>query len=69
MIMLVPERIIMHSADYVSEEQYTAWRYPAGLGEGCPAIPETLNAPSSMADQGRKCLFLYAPDKRYVRRK
>jgi hypothetical protein len=60
-------RIIMHPADYVSEEHIDQWGY-LGRSEGCPAIPETLNAPIIDQIKGGSCLFLYAPDKRYARR-
>jgi hypothetical protein len=60
-------RIIMHAADYVSEEHIQQWGF-LGRSEGCPAIPETLNAPIIDEIKGGSCLFLYAPDKRYSRR-
>jgi hypothetical protein len=59
-------RIIMHPADYVSEDHIQQWGY-LGRSEGCPAIPEALNAPIIDEIKGGSCLFLYAPDKRYVR--
>jgi len=59
-------RIIMHSADYVSEEHIQQWG-TLGRSEGCPAIPEALNAPIIDEIKGGSCLFLYAPDKRYSR--
>ena len=61
-------RIIMHSADYVSEEHIQQWGL-LGRSEGCPAIPETLNAPIIDEIKGGSCLFLYAPDKRYSHHK
>ena len=60
-------RIIMHPADYVSEAHIQEWGY-LGRSEGCPAIPETLNAPIIDEIKGGSCLFLYAPDKRYAHR-
>ncbi|HEY4110719.1 murein L,D-transpeptidase catalytic domain family protein [Puia sp.] len=60
-------RIIMHSADYVSEEHVQQSGY-LGRSEGCPAIPETLNAPIIDQIKGGSCLYLYAPVKRFVRR-
>jgi len=60
-------RIIMHPADYVSEEHIQHSGY-LGRSEGCPAIPETLNAPIIDEIKGGSCLFLYAPDKRYAHR-
>jgi hypothetical protein len=60
-------RIIMHPADYVSEEHVEQYGY-LGRSEGCPAIPETLNAPIIDEIKGGSCLFLYAPDQRYLNR-
>jgi hypothetical protein len=60
-------RIIMHPADYVSEEHIQQSGF-LGRSEGCPAIPEMLNAPIIDEIKGGSCLFLYAPDKRYSRR-
>ena len=57
-------RIVMHPADYVSEEHVLQYGY-LGRSEGCPAIPETLNAPIINEIKDGSCLFLYAPDKRY----
>jgi hypothetical protein len=59
-------RIIMHSADYVSEEHLQQWGF-LGRSEGCPAIPEALKEPIINEIKGGSCLFLYAPDKRYSR--
>jgi hypothetical protein len=60
-------RIIMHSAGYVSEEHIAHSGY-LGRSEGCPAIPESLNAPIIDEIKGGSCLFLYAPNKRYAKR-
>jgi hypothetical protein len=60
-------RIIMHSADYVSEEHIATSGY-LGRSEGCPAIPESLNAPIIDEIKGGSCLFLYAQNKRYAKR-
>lgn len=60
-------RIIMHSADYVSEEHIAHCGY-LGRSEGCPAIPESLNAPIIDEIKGGSCLFLYAPNKQYTKR-
>lgn len=57
-------RIIMHPADYVSQEHIDHCGY-LGRSEGCPAIPETLNTPIIDEIKGGSCLFLYAPNKRY----
>jgi len=60
-------RIIMHPADYVSEEHIQECGY-LGRSEGCPAIPETLNQPIIDEIKGGSCLFLYAPNKRFTHR-
>jgi hypothetical protein len=59
--------IIMHSADYVSEEHIRQWGF-LGRSEGCPAIPEELGRPIIDVIQGGSCLFVYSPDKKYLKR-
>lgn len=60
-------RIIMHPADYVSEQHIQQWGV-LGRSEGCPAIPEELDTAIIDQIKGGSCLFLYAPDKKYARR-
>lgn len=59
--------IIIHPADYVSEEHIRQWGY-LGRSEGCPAIPEELDRSIIDSIRGGSCLFIYAPDKRYLKR-
>lgn len=59
--------IIMHPADYVSQEHIRQWGY-LGRSEGCPAIPEELDQPIIDQIKGGSCLFIYAPDARYQHR-
>jgi L,D-transpeptidase catalytic domain len=59
--------IIMHPAEYVSEEHIRQWGY-LGRSEGCPAIPEQLDRPIIDVIRGGSCLFVYSPDKRYLHR-
>jgi len=59
--------IIMHPADYVSEQHIRQWGY-LGRSEGCPAIPEDLDQPIIDQIKGGSCLFIYAPDARYRHR-
>jgi hypothetical protein len=59
--------IIMHSADYVSEEHIRQWGI-LGRSEGCPAIPEELDQPIINEIKGGSCLFLYAPNTTYLKR-
>ncbi|MBS1661190.1 MAG: murein L,D-transpeptidase catalytic domain family protein [Bacteroidetes bacterium] len=60
--------IIMHPADYVSEEHIQQWGY-LGRSEGCPAIPEEVNRPIIDEIQGGSCLYIYGTgtDKKYKR--
>jgi len=51
-------RIIMHPADYVSEEHIRQWGY-LGRSEGCPAIPEKLDRAIIDSISGGSCLFIY----------
>ena len=60
-------RIIMHPADYVSEEHIRQWGY-LGRSEGCPAIPEDLDKSIIDSISGGSCLFIYGPDIRYLYR-
>jgi L,D-transpeptidase catalytic domain len=59
--------IIMHPADYVSEDHIRQWGY-LGRSEGCPAIPEELDAAIIDQIKGGSCLFLYAPNAHYLHR-
>lgn len=59
--------IIMHPADYVSQEHIRRYGY-LGRSEGCPAIPEALDQPIIDEIKGGSCLFLYAPNERYLHR-
>ena len=59
--------IIIHPAGYVSEEHIRQWGY-LGRSEGCPAIPEELDRPIIDSIRGGSCLFVYAPDKKYLKR-
>jgi L,D-transpeptidase catalytic domain len=59
--------IIMHPADYVSEDHIRQWGL-LGRSEGCPAIPRELDQPIIDEIKGGSCLFLYAPNKIYLQR-
>jgi len=59
--------IIMHPADYVSEDHIRQWGY-LGRSEGCPAIPEELGPAIIDEIKGGSCLFIYAPNERYLHR-
>lgn len=57
--------IIMHPADYVSEDHIRQWGF-LGRSEGCPAIPQQLDRPIIDVIRGGSCLFVYSPDKKYL---
>ncbi|HEV2480571.1 MAG TPA: murein L,D-transpeptidase catalytic domain family protein [Puia sp.] len=59
--------IIMHPAGYVSEEHIRRYGY-LGRSEGCPAIPPALDEAIIDEIKGGSCLFLYAPNERYLHR-
>jgi len=59
--------IIMHPADYVSEDHIRQWGF-LGRSEGCPAIPEELDKSIIDIIRGGSCLFIYSPDIRYLHR-
>ena len=57
--------IVMHPADYVSEEHIRETGY-LGRSEGCPAIPNGLNKPIIGKIRGGSCLYVFGPDKKIV---
>ena len=57
--------IIMHPADYVSQEHIQHWGY-LGRSEGCPAIPKEVDRPIIDVIRGGSCLFVYGSDKGYL---
>jgi len=57
--------IIMHPAEYVSEDHIRQWGL-LGRSEGCPAIPQQLDRPIIDVIRGGSCLFVYSPDKKYL---
>lgn len=59
--------IVIHGADYVSQEFiHTEGRL--GRSWGCPALPNTLSKEIIKNISGGRCLFVYAPDERYLSR-
>jgi hypothetical protein len=57
----------VHPAAYVSEEHIRHYGY-LGRSEGCPAIPPALDQAIIDEIKGGSCLFLYAPNERYLHR-
>jgi L,D-transpeptidase catalytic domain len=56
--------IVMHGADYVSENLIQAQGY-IGRSWGCPAVPEKLHRPIINKIKNGTCLFIYSTDKNY----
>jgi len=59
--------IVMHGADYVSENFIQARGY-IGRSWGCPAVPEKLSKPIIDKIKDGTCLFIYTPGGNYVNR-
>ncbi len=59
--------IVMHGADYVSENFIQARGY-IGRSWGCPAVPEKLSKPIIDKIKDGTCLFIYTPGANYVSR-
>lgn len=57
--------IVMHSADYVSEETIKNMGF-LGRSWGCPALPVHLNKPIIEKIKNGTCLFIYSPNKTYT---
>lgn len=59
--------IVLHGADYVSTDRIAEQGF-IGRSQGCPAVPAAAATRIIDAIQGAACLFIYAPDKNYLRR-
>jgi len=57
--------IVMHGADYVSEN-FIAENGRLGRSLGCPSVPVELAAPIIETIKDGSCLFIYYPDKKYL---
>ncbi len=57
--------IVMHGADYVSEEYIQSQGY-IGRSWGCPAVPEKLHKPIINKIKNGTCLFIFSPNKNYL---
>ena len=57
--------IVMHGADYVSEE-FAAAHKRIGRSWGCPAVPRNLAEPIINTIKDKNVLFIYYPDERYL---
>ena len=58
--------IVIHGAPYVSESLARTQGY-IGRSWGCPALPENLSKPIIDKIKNGSCLFIYSPDKHYLR--
>lgn len=59
--------IVMHGADYVSENFIQARGY-LGRSWGCPAVPQNMVKPIVDRIKDGTCLFIYTPGANYVNR-
>jgi hypothetical protein len=59
--------IVMHGANYVSESFITGRGY-IGRSQGCPAVPLKVARDIINTMKGGACLYIYAPDRRYLSR-
>lgn len=57
--------IVMHGADYVSEN-FVKSQKRLGRSWGCPAVPRELAEPIINTIKGKNCLFIYYPDSKYL---
>lgn len=58
--------IVMHGADYVSEDFIKARGY-IGRSWGCPAVPEKLTKPIIEKIKNGSCLFIFSGNKTYLK--
>ncbi len=59
--------IVIHGAAYVSEALIRSQGY-IGRSQGCPALPEKMHKPIINKIKDGSCLFIYSPDKAYLKR-
>ncbi len=57
--------VVIHGAEYVSDN-FIAGNQRLGRSQGCPAVPEDLNATIIDFIANGSCLFIYYPDKYYL---
>ncbi|MFT4062415.1 MAG: murein L,D-transpeptidase catalytic domain family protein [Edaphocola sp.] len=57
--------IVMHGADYVSEV-FIRGNQRLGRSWGCPAVPAALATPIINTIRNSTCLYIHAPNKRYL---
>lgn len=57
--------IVLHGADYANQDFVNQQGY-LGRSLGCPAVPNSKVETIIRAIQGASCLFVYAPDKKYL---
>jgi hypothetical protein len=57
--------IVMHGADYVSEN-FIKSQKRLGRSWGCPAVPRELAQPIINTIKNNNCLFIYYPDQQYL---
>jgi hypothetical protein len=58
--------VVLHGADYVSGTIAEQQGY-IGRSFGCPAVPRELAAPIIKTIKEGHCLFIYAPNRKYVK--
>ena len=58
--------IVMHGASYINEEKIEG--KANGRSFGCPAVPEGLHRDIIDKIKNGNCLFIYYPDKNYLKR-
>ncbi len=58
--------IVMHGADYANEKRISGRGY-LGRSLGCPAVPPQLTRKIIQKIKNGNCLFVYYPDKKYLR--
>jgi len=58
--------IVMHAAEYVCNS-YICSNKRLGRSQGCPAVSPKINKQVINTIQGGSCLFIYYPDKKYLK--